>query len=117
MLFTKGVGHVATAYPLRAVWNINNHRQTKDTQFLISVPKKRFKHAVDRVLLRRRIREAYRLNRPALVKDESTAIDIAFIFLGNNICHYSEIEHAIIKLLNKISATLKKDTANNETSH
>lgn len=115
LLFTKGEGRVTTAYPLRAVWRINEQRQVKDTQFLISVPKKKFKHAVDRVLLRRRIRESYRLNRSALEKENTTALDIAFIYLGSNICHYSEIEHAIIKLLGKISVALKDNPAINET--
>ena len=50
----------ALAYPLRAVWGDNLSRTRGDAvQFLPSVPKKRLRHAVDRVTMRRRIREAY----------------------------------------------------------
>ncbi len=35
-------------------------------QMLVTVPKRRRRHAVDRVLMRRRIREAWRLNRAGL---------------------------------------------------
>lgn len=106
LIFTKGEGCVATSYPLRAVWRVNSYRGNKDTQFLISVPKKRFKHAVDRVKLRRRIREAYRLNRVPLTDDENIAMDIAFIYLGNTIAPYKEIEQSLVKVLGKITASL-----------
>ena len=63
-------GGSALAYPLRAVWApAMPPRDAAPTarppvKFLISIPKKRLRHAVDRVLMRRRVREAYRLARP-----------------------------------------------------
>lgn len=106
MLFTRREGNVCTSFPVRAVWRINDKRENKNVQFLISVPKKRFKHAVDRVKLRRRVREAYRLNRLFLPLNENIAIDIAFIYIGSSIEKYEEIERAIVKLLQKISTAL-----------
>lgn len=106
MLFTRREGNVCTSFPVRAVWRINDKRENKNVQFLISVPKKRFKHAVDRVKLRRRVREAYRLNRHFLPLNENIAIDIAFIYIGSSIEKYEEIERAIVKLLQKISTAL-----------
>ena len=106
-LFTHGEGSVATAYPLRAVWRRNEHRQLKNVQFLVSVPKKRFKHAVDRVKLRRRIREAYRLNRAYLQVPQGQAIDVVFIYLGDKIAKYADIEAAMIKALGKMNLALQ----------
>lgn len=69
------------AYPWRAVWRTSQRSgddRWKGPRFLISVPKKRLRHAVDRVTMRRRCREAYRLTRPLMLTDD-TAVDIAFI--------------------------------------
>ena len=43
------------AFPVRAVWRLDGTR-AGGTRFLVSVPKKRLRHAVDRVAMRRRIR-------------------------------------------------------------
>ncbi len=110
-LFARREGNVSTSFPLRAVWQVNDSRQQKTAQFLISIPKKRFKHAVDRVLLRRRTREAYRLNRHCLEAPDGVALDIAFIYLGSTIAKYDEIEQAMKKLLAKISANLNQPEA------
>ncbi len=97
----------SSSYPIRAVWRINPHRKNEHAQFLISVPKKKLRHAVDRVKMRRRIREAYRLYRHNLHIPEHTAIDIAFIYQINNLTDYASIEHSMIKLLGKISGILQ----------
>lgn len=105
-LFSHGESKVATAFPIRAVWRINEQRSLHNAQFLISVPKRRFKHAVDRVLLRRRTREAYRLNRNHLTLPNGIAIDIAFIYIAPIAQKYGDIERAMIKILHKISDEL-----------
>lgn len=76
-------------------------------QMLITVPKKKFRHAVDRVWLRRRIREAYRLNRDALVPATLPAdayIQMAFIYVGDKKVGYDVIEKKMRKLLGSIGA-------------
>lgn len=99
-------GRSTIAYPLRAVYSI---RQPADrpAQFLVSVPKKKIRHAVDRVLLRRRTREAYRLWRrtllhPALHEAGMTA-DIAFVFLDKKPVPYDTIEERMKQLLTIIA--------------
>ena len=66
------------AYPLRAVAR-NNPRRKSDAPvaFLISVPKKRLRHAVDRVRMRRLIREAYRLQKGAYPVAPGLRLDLA----------------------------------------
>lgn len=91
----------ALAYPLRAVWASNPGREKgASVQFLITVPKKRLRHAVDRVLMRRRIREAYRLARPAMVPEATEApVDIAFVYISDTTEEYARVERAMKKLL------------------
>ena len=58
-LFEKGNSQSLSAYPLRAVYLRTEHRKgCAPVQLLISVPKKKFKHAVDRNRVKRQIREA-----------------------------------------------------------
>lgn len=104
-LFRRGNGtQSAVAYPLRAVWRSADVRKSDaPIAFLISVPKKRFKHAVDRVLLRRRIREAYRLNKSRYPLAEGERIDLAFLYIADKLCDYHEIERAVIRLLEKMT--------------
>ena len=72
-------------------------REVKVPRFLVSVPKKRIRHAVDRVTMRRRIREAYRLNRDIVPRDIS--VDIAFIYVADKLLPYSRIETSMRRLL------------------
>lgn len=94
----------ALAYPLRAVWGDNLSRTRGDAvQFLPSVPKKRLRHAVDRVTMRRRIREAYRLNRQKYFPESLEApLDILFVYVGNTPEPYAKVENAMRRLLHKI---------------
>lgn len=94
----------ALAYPLRAVWGDNPDRYRGDAvQFLASVPKKRLRHAIDRVTMRRRIREAYRLNRQEYFPDTIDApMDILFVYVGDTLEPYAKVESAMKRLLRKI---------------
>ena len=89
------------SYPLRASWKLNPKRTAQCPQFLISIPKKRIRHAVDRVQMRRRVREAYRLNRHLF--PHNLSIDIAFIYVANELLPYSKVEHSVKRILSKIN--------------
>lgn len=106
------------AYPLRAVWTVNLSRlaameTSSETsrrkvapcpQFLVSIPKKKLRHAVDRVRMRRRVREAYRLNRHLIPKD--IPLDIAFIYVATEVLPYAEVLKGVTRILTRISKTL-----------
>lgn len=106
-LFSRGADGLTKsvmAYPLRAVWRVNEKRITgSHIQFLISIPKKRLRHAVDRVKMRRRVREAYRLNKNDYITPESAKIDLAFIYVADDLKDYQYIEKAVIKILQRIT--------------
>ncbi len=113
LLFSRGAGSSsAISYPWRAVWRVNPDRSADIARFLISVPKKRLRHAVDRVTMRRRCREAYRLNRSIL--PGSSRLDIAFIYVADGLLPYDRSAHAVKRLLGIIARSLKSHSDNNE---
>ena len=74
-LFTSGQSHSLTAFPLRAVFlnqdeNENEDEKQNAVKLLLSVPKRRFKHAVDRNRVKRQLREAFRKNKKLLTTEE-----------------------------------------------
>lgn len=80
-------------------------------QMLITVPKKKRRRAVDRVLMRRRIREAYRLLRRPLLKRIETeetidTVCLAFIYLSDKNRPYFMIEEKMNNLLQRLEKTL-----------
>ena len=109
-----GGGTSIIAYPLRAVWlvagadEVGGHRVA--ARFLVSIPKKRIRHAVDRVLLRRRVREAYRLNRHLLepVAAQGKVVLIGFNWLSNHEYSYATINRSMQEMLSKIAATVSQ---------
>ncbi|MEJ7692584.1 ribonuclease P protein component [Daejeonella sp.] len=95
-------------YPFRIIWLKETLPAEKPVQVLISVPKKKFKRAVDRNLLKRRIREIYRLQKsehlyPFLTEHSVTMI-LGINYIGNEIGEYSFME----KKLNAAILKLKK---------
>lgn len=107
-LFSRGSGaSSALAFPLRAVWLPDPRRRSDaPVAFVITVPKKRLRHAVDRVTMRRRIREAYRLCRPDFPMPEGTRVDLAFVYVADRLTPYASVDRAVRRIMERLSASL-----------
>ena len=100
-LFEPGNSRSFTAYPLRAVFRCGDDTATEVTQILISVPKRQFKHAIDRNRVKRQVREAYRNNKTLLPPD--SACSIAFIWLDSKHYPSSVVTAKVRNLLHRIN--------------
>lgn len=85
-------------------------------QVLVSVPKKKRRKAVDRVLMRRRIREAFRLHRGGLFDlleqvPQVRTLSVGLIYMKEANVAYSEIEEKLMRLIMKLSERIKEKYA------
>ena len=73
---------------------------TEVSRILVSVPKRFFKRAVKRNLLKRRIRESYRLQKDLL----PVPVDIAFLYQAREVLSYDDIYAAMTSVLTAVSS-------------
>lgn len=103
-------GETVTVSPLKLFWKLDDTNQSVPARMAVTVPGKNFKRSVDRNLIKRRIREAYRLNKHNFVdflSDKNLSLIFIFLYLPKTICSYQQISEAIIKILTIISDHLK----------
>ena len=90
------------------VWPLRAHVLPAEgkTQVMVWAPKSLHKHAVERNRLRRLMREAYRLNCEPLklMEADGKALHIAIYHMDKEMTDYQQMEHAMRKLIAKISA-------------
>ena len=85
-LYAEGTS--VTAFPLRAVFIEQLPEEQETTAaILINVAKRRFRHAVDRNLLKRRIREAYRTGKHTFIDTlakNNRKMAVAIMYIDTN---------------------------------
>lgn len=97
-LFDKGSSFYL--YPFRVI--IQKLPEANINQVLFSVSKKNFKRAVDRNLLKRRMREAYRLNKSLL--PVQSKFQIAYIYTAKDILEFDQIRDKMIASFKRVEA-------------
>jgi len=103
-------GHSFLCYPLKVVYYTPDEPDVDSVlQVGISVPKKNFKRAVKRNLLKRRIREAYRLHKHELYEYLTATkqeVVIMFIYVGKEPLAYLKIEGGVKKAISRLKKEL-----------
>lgn len=100
LLYTTGQSK--SFYPLKVFWREHEFESEYPARVLITVPKRSFKKAVDRNLLKRRIREVYRVNKNTLYESlflSGKKLDVLIMFVGKEKVLLPEIEKALKKAL------------------
>ena len=99
-------GHGGFVYPFRYILYAEcDDRLSIEVMF--SVPKKNHKRANVRNLLRRRTKEAYRLNKSILHNSQKfAALDMALIYSSKEVVDYKTIENAVRKILSTVAEDL-----------
>ena len=81
-------------------------------QVVFVVAKKRYKHAVDRNQIKRRMREAYRLHKQQFLYDALTGcqkqIALSVTYIGTEILGYDVVEKKMLKMLVQLSDQVAK---------
>jgi ribonuclease P protein component len=111
-LFGGGSSSSMAAYPLRAVYMTRERAEGESpVQILISVPKKRFKHAVDRNRVKRQVREAYRHHKALLYNalTDHQQLLLAFVWLSPAHLPSHDVESRIVSLLHRIGEKLNTE--------
>jgi ribonuclease P protein component len=108
-LFEKG--HSLSLPPLRVLWGFNINPSSNIPKAGFSTSKKNFKRAVDRNLLKRRLREAYRQNKEILFLNSTkppAGLEMMFLYSSNEILPYQSIESSMIVLLKLLNEKINK---------
>ena len=95
----------------KVIWSKYDIDSPFPAQIALSVPKRGFRHAVARNLLKRRMREAYRRNKHVLydfLSEENIRIAFIVIFRADSIPDYRAIERSIRELINKFQTETVK---------
>lgn len=103
------------SFPLRAVFMTEPRTEDGNVPFvriLVSVPKRNFKHAVDRNRIKRQVREAYRKNKAVLTnflaKKNEKSVAVAFVWTDSKHRRSAEIDHRVRGLLLRIAEKIQE---------
>lgn len=103
------VGKSVSAFPIKMVYSQLEAAEDRSNKVGVSVPKRNFKHAVDRNKLKRLMREVYRKNKYLLANDERRYACM-FIFTGKKPEDYAALHPKMEKLLHKFLAKQKQES-------
>lgn len=128
-----GEGKSFYAYPLRVVYVVSSAEETLtgfssrhlpeasdasgcldlmkigSLQVMVSVPKRKMRHAVDRVWLRRRVREAWRLSRVELremLREKGLTMSVALVYVSDEKHPYRVISQRMVHIMDRLAASV-----------
>lgn len=103
-------GKSTSVFPLKMIYLQYDHHSPFKIQAGVSVSKRNFKKAVDRIRIKRLMRESYRKNKYLLYENEDTKKHLMmFIYQGKNEVSYELMEKKMIQLIEKFLQKKKSE--------
>jgi len=109
-LFAKGIYFYVQG--IKTIWHPNEKNHPYPVRLVISVPKRNFKHAVDRNTIKRLIRESWRCNKNAFYEfllDKNVCLDLGFVFTGKSIPSFKQVDDKILLILQQLMSDYEKN--------
>lgn len=110
-------GKAFLVFPLRVVYRVEERAEADKravVRVLTSVPKKQFKHAVDRNRFKRLIRESYRLQQHELnevLEAKGLVMDVAFTAVHNQLPEFDFLKNRMARILSKLVETVNAQSS------
>ena len=102
-MFSNGESFVIP--PIRLIWKEEVDSDSVAIKSIIVVPKKQLKLATDRNIVRRRMKEAYRLNKAEIehfLVNKNRQLNVAIVYQNEKILSYKVIEEKIKLILGRL---------------
>ena len=99
-------------YPYKVSWILTTDADNTPVKVVFSVPKKRFKNSVDRNQIKRRMREAFRLNKQdtlytyLIAENKSIALSLGYV--AKDIIPFDVVQKKMVKLLGQLCVEIAK---------
>jgi ribonuclease P protein component len=107
-IFLSGTSFLC--YPLKVVWKYEELLTSYPAQVVFSVPKRLFKRAHDRNLLKRQLREVYRHQKQELYQSlelNDRKIAVMIVYIAKEKLEFGQIESAMTKVISKLKKKLE----------
>ena len=102
-------GRSKSHFPIKVIFKASVYESDFPARVVFIVPKKKHRRANKRNTVRRRMREAYRLNKHHLyeaLKDQK--IDLMFVYLSNEVTGYTQTETVMRSLMDHVSKAMQE---------
>ncbi|WP_296702939.1 ribonuclease P protein component [Algoriphagus sp.] len=101
-------------YPFKVQFFVKKGVVDGTPKVLFSVSKKKIKKAVNRNFIKRRMKEAYRLNKQLISSLEINGLTLGLIFVGSVKMGFHEVETKIIQILKRLVKELNSNIPDHE---
>jgi len=113
-----GGGRRFSQFPLRITYQLLPAVDNAGAQVGVTVSKKNFAKATDRNRIKRRLREAYRLQKEELVqilKEKNLQAAIFFMYTDSNMASFDIVKEAVKKAIGQLISTARQMKHENPT--